>query len=466
MNWQDARRSSSIRGSSGISLESWLNARRTESDSSVEQIPLKSLRRWRLDRSDGFLKLRHDTTRFFSVEGFRVRTNFGPKAEWDQAAIRQPERGLLGIVARVHEGVLELLMQAKMEPGCVNAVQVSPTIQATRSNYTRVHQGKTPEYYEFFADYHSSGTWATRSPQVEQTTRFLDKKNINAFLVLPSDVQIPVSDSFRWCTLRDIKELYLRNNGVNMNARSVLACLPPVVPGDDLRGELLLPRDSLPASLIERLYSSLNPDGRTSALRNSETMIWFHEMCQRYWVEKESRSLDELEGWTVNEHAITGDYFSVIGVRVRADREIPDWDQPLVAQPENGMAVLVGKTVNGEPSFLLQAKCDPGGNPGVHLAPTVSCSVPSRRRGTDEAPPFLNCVMDIPEKDFVFNVTLSEEGGRFQHCENDYKILWDEDFPANDIPDNYRWVSYESIFELIRHGYLNIEARSLFGFLV
>ena len=36
---------------------------------------------------------------------------------------------------------LHFLIQAKIEPGNVNKVQLSPTIQATHSNFTKVHKG-------------------------------------------------------------------------------------------------------------------------------------------------------------------------------------------------------------------------------------------------------------------------------------------------------------------------------------
>jgi oxidase EvaA len=37
-----------------------------------------------------------------------------------------------------------------MEPGNINKVQLSPTVQATESNYTRVHGGKAIKYLNFF----------------------------------------------------------------------------------------------------------------------------------------------------------------------------------------------------------------------------------------------------------------------------------------------------------------------------
>ena len=55
--------------------------------------------------------------------------------------IHQPEIGILGILTRLTGGAREYLMQAKQEPGNVDGAQVSPTLQATFSNYTQAHGG-------------------------------------------------------------------------------------------------------------------------------------------------------------------------------------------------------------------------------------------------------------------------------------------------------------------------------------
>ena len=56
----------------------------------------------------------------------------------------------MGIITKEFKGVLYFLMQAKIEPGNVNCVQLSPTLQATKSNYTQTHAGKAPKYLEYF----------------------------------------------------------------------------------------------------------------------------------------------------------------------------------------------------------------------------------------------------------------------------------------------------------------------------
>jgi NDP-hexose 2,3-dehydratase len=79
---------------------------------------------------------------FLAIRGLHVRTTYGHVGEWSQPIIHQPEEGILGFLARELDGLLHFLVQVKAEPGNVNVVQISPTVQATRSNYLHVHNGE------------------------------------------------------------------------------------------------------------------------------------------------------------------------------------------------------------------------------------------------------------------------------------------------------------------------------------
>ncbi|MBN1813748.1 MAG: NDP-hexose 2,3-dehydratase family protein, partial [Anaerolineae bacterium] len=199
----------------------WFRARRTASRFLVEQIPFAEMDQW------GFVenpyRLVHRSGKFFTVEGVHVRTNYGSVPEWDQPIINQPEIGILGIVTKVFDGVRHFLMQAKMEPGNVNTLQLSPTVQATKSNYTQVHQGKLPLYLDYFVD-RSKARILVDQLQSEQGARFLRKRNRN--MIVEATGEVPVHDEFCWLTLGQIKRLLTIDNLVNMDARTVLSCIP------------------------------------------------------------------------------------------------------------------------------------------------------------------------------------------------------------------------------------------------
>ena len=121
----------------------WIENRNRSIHVSISPVPFSSLEHWSQDE-DG--TLRHSSGRFFSIEGIRVETDYGSLSSWTQPIINQPEVGYLGILTKEFDGVLYFLMQAKIEPGNVNCVQISPTLQATKSNYSQIHKGKQPLY--------------------------------------------------------------------------------------------------------------------------------------------------------------------------------------------------------------------------------------------------------------------------------------------------------------------------------
>lgn len=148
-------------------LIEWIKRRNREVQVSVETIPFAEMEYWHQDK-DG--SLHHKSGRFFSIQGIKVQTDYGKINEWMQPIINQPEVGYLGILTKEFDGVLYFLMQAKIEPGNVNCVQISPTLQATKSNYRQVHQGK------------SQTTWITLL-MLSQKKFFLTSSNRNKELV-------------------------------------------------------------------------------------------------------------------------------------------------------------------------------------------------------------------------------------------------------------------------------------------
>ena len=142
----------------------WLHERRRAQRCHVERIPFADLRGWRFEPDSG--DLIHDSGHFFRVQGVRAQCDFPAALRFEQPIVNQPEIGVLGILAKRFDGVLHFLLQAKMEPGNIDLVQLSPTVQATRSNYTRVHGGKRPRYLDFFLQRGKSIAcwWISSSP--------------------------------------------------------------------------------------------------------------------------------------------------------------------------------------------------------------------------------------------------------------------------------------------------------------
>ena len=188
-----------------------------------ERRPLRRLAGWCIDRRTG--DITHRGGRFFTILGVTARHRL-PEGElrWDQPIIDQPEIGILGILAGRFEGILHVCLNAKREPGTVGGVQLSPTVQATYSNYTASHGGRRPLLVDLFLDPPPDRLIYARL-QTEEGARFLYKSNRN-LIVRCDPAELPeLPDRFLWLTLRQVADLLRHDNVVNACTRSVLSAL-------------------------------------------------------------------------------------------------------------------------------------------------------------------------------------------------------------------------------------------------
>ncbi|TSC72464.1 MAG: NDP-hexose 2,3-dehydratase [Parcubacteria group bacterium Gr01-1014_38] len=431
----------------------WFESRKKAHPFVVRRVPLNTLDQWRFDSR--MTCFGHASGKFFAIKGLRVSLN---GEEWDQPIIDQPEIGILGIITKKFDGVRYFLMQAKMEPGNINLMQLSPTVQATRSNYTRVHQGSLPKYLEYFLDGSTSRVLVDHL-QTEHGRRFLRKRNRNMIVEVEKD--IPVYEDFRWLTLGELKQLVRMDNFVNIDSRSVLSCINFL---DEKRDTEAI--DDISDGFKRDIFVSMMQSN--GSLHNMNDIIhWFTDMKARTELTTTEIPLNALRDWTVTDTDIrhhADRFFTVIGVSVVAgNREVGSWMQPLIQCHSHGLIGFLVKKINGTAHVLVQAKAEPGSFTVVELVPTVECDDTEERIKRRSAPPFAEFLLNAPSDRRRFDAFQSEEGGRFYHCQNRCMIVeTDEGFP---IPPNYTWMTLNQIMSLIPHNYFNIDARNLLTYL-
>jgi oxidase EvaA len=433
-----------------------------DQDVEINQTPLQSLKGWSHDEVMG--TIRHASGKFFSINGIHVATNVGLVQSWDQPIINQPEVGILGILARKINGVLHLLLQAKIEPGNVNRVQLSPTLQATKSNYLRVHKGAEPLYLKYFTERKGLKVLLDQL-QSEQGARFLRKRNRNIIIEIPDNVDIPLHNNYIWLTLGQIKELLHSDNLVNMDTRTVISGIRY----PEIRSRQLESLD-LKAGLgfcIHRQLLDFPEDGRKPLLDLPEIFSWLTGLKTRAELTVSECPINRLENWVFDGNSIQhadGKYFSVIGVTVRiGSREVTTWDQPMIRPAQEGLIGFILKRINDKIHFLVQAKLEPGNFDVLELAPTVQCLTGNYRIGHNEyTVPFIDTIVNAPEESIWYSTLQSEEGGRFFEEQNRNIIVEvDDTFPV-EVPDSYCWMTLSQLNQFVMfNNYVNIAARSL-----
>jgi dTDP-4-dehydro-6-deoxy-alpha-D-glucopyranose 2,3-dehydratase len=395
--------------------------------------------RWEL--SGGFIN--HDSGRFFSVCGLRSSSAGG------FVALLQPEVGVLGLLTAECDGVRHWLLQDKAEPGNIRGFQWAPTVQATRSNYERVHGGaETPFLGKFLA----SVPVLADVEQSEQGTAFVGKFNRNITIVSEDVCASP--PGFRWVTNRQLKRLLLRDHCVNTDARSVVASTPLDAFVD--RGEIPFSRSGLPDPLREALTRSvveLDHGRVTAALR---------ELVERYnphgeWV---VCPLHDVDGHRIDARGIvnhSGDRVLGCFDVSLPTREVTAWRQPLLIRTAIQVNDLGFRTIGGVAKFRVVAREEPGFLGRAEFGPDTSYLGGAANSGRVAAE-FGSSV--------IASVRQSDEGGRFFRFRSEYRIraLAGTALPAH---GRAHWLTLAELSELSRtRGVLTNELRSCLSLLV
>ncbi|MEV8504792.1 NDP-hexose 2,3-dehydratase family protein [Actinoplanes sp. NPDC051475] len=435
-------------------FHAWLAQRRRANAYHVAEVPLDRLTNWYSDETTG--NLLHRSGRFFSVQGLDVAGAGREVDAWQQPIIVQPEHGILGMLVKEFGGRPHFLVQAKMEPGNVNLVQVSPTVQATRSNYTGVHGGKAVPYLDYFVA-PRGGRVLFDALQSEQASWFLAKRNRN--MLVQTEEDVPLLDDFCWLSADQIAALLHQDNLINMDTRTVLSGAVAVRRsasgggGDDFRGAL-----ARSAAVGARAHHDF-----------AELLSWFTEAKGHCTLTRRLIPLSSVRGWSRTDRVVQhddGQHFTVLGVDVTAtNREVGGWSQPMFAPRSEGVIAYLARRIDGVVHLLVQARVETGAFDRVEMAPTVQCQ-PENYRSATTRPLFLQEVLDAPAGRIRFEAVHSEEGGRFYHATSRYLIVEvGEDFPL-DVPPRYAWLTVRQLMDFVRFGsHLNVEARSLLTFL-
>ncbi len=419
------------------------------------KISLDQLNGWIIDPDSG--NLVHHTGKFFTVEGLEVTRSGRAVEAWQQPIIIQPERGVLGILVKEFHGVPHCLLQVKMEPGNVNGLQLSPTVQATRSNFTGVHGGKPVPYLEYFAA-PRPGRVLADVLQSEQASWFLAKRNRN--IIVQVEDEVPVLEDFCWLSFDQIDELLRVPNLINMDTRTVLS---------GAASRRLQDADLSADNFRGALARSWSPEGH-SLHATVELLSWFTEAKGRCTLTRRLIPLSKVDGWSYRDGELTHDrdqHFAVVGVDVQtSNREVSGWQQPMFEPRSQGVIAFLIRRINGVVHLLVQARTETGAFDGVEMAPTVQCQPENYHHLPDDSKPlFLDEVLAAPRERIRFDAIHSEEGGRFYHAQNRYLLIEvEDDFPL-EVPENYMWATLRQLTEFVQYGnHLNVEARILLAF--
>ena len=138
-----------------------------------------------------------------------------------QPLIKDSNIGLLAFVCQKINGVLHFLVQAKVEPGNMDIIELSPTVSC--SNYAFVQQREQRPFL-FDEVMAKEVNVLYDSLQSEEGGRFYQIQNLNRIVELPEDKHIDLPFNYTWMTLVQMEE-FMRYGMFNIEARSIISAI-------------------------------------------------------------------------------------------------------------------------------------------------------------------------------------------------------------------------------------------------
>lgn len=435
----------------------WVEERNATASVEIKRNLLSDSKFWFYDSETG--TIHNQDNSFFSIAGFEK--NIGEGTVIRQPVILQPEIGYLGIICQEIDGVMHFLIQAKIEPGNINQIQLSPTIQATKSNFTQKHGGAKPPYLEYF-DQASQYEIVVDQIQSEQSSRFYKKRNRNIIIRVEED--ITVLPSHKWMTLGQIKRLMRVDNLVNMDTRTVLSCIPYCTLRLEESERMQLSGTFSDQALFRSVFQGDGSNQLPEIYQNINNFKMFEEYRERFV------PLHKLEGWKMEDDRIyceTPYPYQVIFCDIAIEgREVKQWTQPLFEAMGIATFGLICCEEHGMLKFLVRATPELGCFDGIELGPTVqreAVPLPGHRETPVDL--FFEQKLEAGE-DVWYDHLLSEEGGRFYHEQNRNVLLRVKRESLPELPEGYFLVDYRTLNEMAQiNNVLNIQLRNLISLL-
>jgi oxidase EvaA len=131
--------------------------------------------------------------------------------------------GVCAFIIKKINGIYHFLVQAKLECGNFDVMELAPTVQMLTGNM--YHPDSTiPEFAEYILNAPKSQILID-ALQSEEGGRFYHEQNRNLLIEVGDEFPLSLPERYTWMTLGQMYEFLRFNNYLNIQARSIISAL-------------------------------------------------------------------------------------------------------------------------------------------------------------------------------------------------------------------------------------------------
>lgn len=202
------------------SLIPWITTLKSKYELEHRRIPLNEVKDWCITNDEIF----HLQKKHFSVIAVDIHISNREVINWSQPLVKSAQDGLIAFLVKKINGLYHFLVQAKMEAGNLDIIELAPTVQCLTDDYGI---GQNENEAPFVNDVLNSSqkNILYKAYQSEEGGRFYREQNLNMIVEIDENFAPEIPENYRWMTLNQLLTFIKFNNYLNIQARSLISAI-------------------------------------------------------------------------------------------------------------------------------------------------------------------------------------------------------------------------------------------------
>ena len=195
----------------------WITALKCSFDLEISSKSIYEIKDWYVEDKE----IRHAKNKYFKVIATEVEIENREVTSWTQPLVEPLQEGLIAFIVKKINGVYHFLVQAKLECGNFDIIEMAPTVQCLTDSYSE------SVFLPFLSDVLNPKPGSVRfdSLQSEEGGRFYREQNRNIIIEADDEFPIEVPPNYIWVTLNQLNAFLKFNNYLNIQSRSLISAI-------------------------------------------------------------------------------------------------------------------------------------------------------------------------------------------------------------------------------------------------
>jgi oxidase EvaA len=174
----------------------WFTNLKCSYDLEVNPVSIFKTQDWCIGKDEIY----HRDNKFFKVIAAKVEISSRENTSWSQPLIEPLQEGIIAFIYMIINGVPHFLVQAKLECGNFDILEMAPTVQCITGSY---ENSAAVPFLDFILSAEPSIV-KHDSLQSEEGGRFYKEQNRHLIVEAPSSFSEEIPDNYIWMTLKQL----------------------------------------------------------------------------------------------------------------------------------------------------------------------------------------------------------------------------------------------------------------------